>query len=355
MQRAKFLMDRQAHSPAVTTPDPVQIIGESPALRGVLELARRGADSNATILLQGESGTGKARLAAAIHGWSKRAGEPFVSVNCSALAPQTLAEELFGDARHVGWAAGGQMGRVSAATGGTIFLNEIHAAPPVVQVQLLRLLQERQYERIGEREPQTADVRTIAATSWNLQAEVEAGRFREDLWWRLNVIPISVPPLRRRREDIVPLAQHFLRGFAAINQRPVERIGSAALAALQQYPWPGNVRELQNYIERAVVLAEGNELTLELLPGVVSGQQTSEMGAFRGADPQSLIAEIVHNGIATANGDASDLHAQIVNPVERELIVQVMQECNQVQKKAADRLGINRNTLHKKLKEYKIE
>ena len=332
-----------------------EIIGESVALRGVLELARRAAGSNATILLQGESGTGKAQIAAAIHQWSARASGPFVRVNCSALAPELLEGELFGYAREAGGEEIQRVGRLESAHTGTIFLHDIHAASSVVQVKLLRVLQERQYELIGDARPLAVDVRVIAATTRDLSAEVSESRFREDLFWRLNVVPIVTPPLRRRREDIAPLVTHLLKIYSQANDRKIARVSPTALTALQQYGWPGNVRELQNYIERAVVLTEGDELTLEQLPGVVSGQQKSEMGAFRGSDPKSLIEEFVHNGIATADGAATDLHARIVDPVERELIVQVLQSCNNVQKKAADRLGMNRNTLHKKLKAYGIE
>jgi DNA-binding NtrC family response regulator len=199
------------------------------------------------------------------------------------------------------------------------------------------------------------DVRVIAASNRDLYQEASEGRFREHLFWRLNVVPIHLPPLRRRREDIPPLVHHFLKHFSQVNGRRVTSVSDEAMAALVNYGWPGNVRELQNYIERAVVLAEGEELSIEWLPTSVSGQGKTELRAFRGSDAESLIEEFVTNELAAAGDDAGDLQARIVNPVERELIVQVLRQCHQVQKKAADRLGINRNTLHKKMKEHGIE
>lgn len=339
----------------VASHSPVAIIGTSPVMREVLELARKGARSSAAVLLLGESGTGKRTLGENIHGWSPRQAGPLVRGSCGGATESALERDLFSVPTGELSAGRESVGKVEQARGGTLFLDEVHAAPPAVQRQLLRLVQERSFQPPGENRTIDADVRIIAASDRDMHAEVTAGRFREDLFWRLNVVPIYLPPLRRRREDIAPLVEHFVKSFCQLHGRPVLRVAADALAALQQYGWPGNVRELQNYIERAVVLADGNELTCALLPGSVSGQPSTEMGVFRGSDPKSLIEEFVHNEVSTANGDAEDLHARIVNPVERELIVQVMKLCNNVQKKAADRLGMNRNTLHKKLKEYGIE
>ncbi len=331
------------------------LIGNSQAMRDALQLARRAAHSNVSVLLLGEIGSGKRRFALALHQWSQRQRGPFVRVHCGGQAAAVIERDLFGTARGSSAEACDAAGRLEQAKGGTLFLDDVHAASPAIQVQLLRVLQERRFERAGDSRAIEVDVRFIAASDRDLYAEVTGGRFREDLYWRLNIVPIFLPPLRRRREDIAPLVEHFVLAYCQSHNRKNLRISADAMAALQQYGWPGNVRELQNYIERAVVLAEENELTRDMLPGPVSGQQKSEMGVFRGADPKSLIEEFVHNEVSTANGDAGDLHARIVNPVERELIVQVMQLCNNVQKKAADRLGMNRNTLHKKLKEYGIE
>lgn len=331
------------------------LIGDSPAMLEVYDLTRRAADSNASVLLLGETGTGKELIAAALHQLSKRNSGPFVRVNCGALAENLLESELFGHVRgSFTDAIKDRTGRFEAAHGGTIFLDEINSTSSVLQVKLLRVLQEREFERVGDTKTINVDVRVIAASNCDLQKEVEENRFREDLYWRLNVLPINIPPLRRRREDIKPLAEHFLKHYCEINQRDVKSIAADAMSAMEQYPWPGNVRELQNYIERAVVFADGDELVLSLLPSSVSGMQKTAASAFRGADPQSLIEEFVHNEIAKVGEDVNDLYDQIVNPVEKELIAQVLELCSNVQKKAADRLGINRNTLHKKLKLHDI-
>jgi DNA-binding NtrC family response regulator len=215
-------------------------------------------------------------------------------------------------------------------------------------------LQEREFERVGDTQTIKVDTRVIAASNRDLMAEVAAGRFREDLYYRLNVVPIYLPPLRDRREDIPALVSHFLNAYNEENDRYVVHIESQAMEALQAYHWPGNVRELQNYVERAVVMAPGDELTVDLLPEVVNGSEPPR--AVRPAgDLDSLTRELVLQGISTAAQDSQDLHGRVVNRVEREVIVQVMRSCDNVQIKAAARLGINRNTLHKKLREYGLD
>ncbi len=331
------------------------VIGTGPAMQAVADLTRRAAQSSASVLLLGESGTGKELIAAAVHQLSARRSGPFVRVNCGALSESLLESELFGHVRgSFTDAVKDRTGRFEAAHTGTIFLDEICSTSSVLQVKLLRVLQEREFERVGDSRTIRVDVRVIAASNRDLYQQASEGRFREDLFWRLNVVPIQLPPLRRRREDIPLLVQHFLHHFSQVNQRPVERVEEDALQALVQYHWPGNVRELQNYVERAVVLAQGPTLTLDLLPPQVSGRGSAERLVFRGGDTRSLIEELVTGELSTA-GEALDLHAKVVNPVERELLVQVLAQCNQVQTKAAERLGINRNTLHKKMKEYGIE
>ena len=322
-------------------------------MQRVYALTRQVAKSNASVLLLGETGTGKELIARAIHRLSNRATAPFITVNCGALAENLLESELFG---HVHGAFTGAVknrtGRFEAAHTGTIFLDEINSTSLLLQVKLLRVLQEREFERVGDTQTIRVDVRVIAASNRDLAALVEENTFREDLYWRLNVIPIEIPPLRERREDIPELVGHFLRYYSELNDRFVVHIQREALEALQRHDWPGNVRELQNYVERAVVTAPGDELTLELLPPVVRGERSPV--SLQRADFKTLTHQVVHQGLAEAGEKANGVY-RIVDQVERELIAQVLAACDYVQTKAAARLGINRNTLHKKIKEYGLD
>ncbi len=330
------------------------LIGAGPAMEAVYRITRRVARSNASVLLLGETGTGKELIAKAIHRLSPRGSGPFVRVNCGALAENLLESELFGHVRGAfTGAVVNRTGRFEAAHTGTIFLDEINSTSPKLQVKLLRVLQEREFERVGDTQTIRVDTRAIAASNCDLLKEIEAGRFREDLYYRLNVVTVHLPPLVDRREDIPTLVDHFLKIYAAENFRDVPRVDPRALRALQDYSWPGNVRELQNYIERAVVLATGDELTVDLLPEAVTDGKPRRIG--RASDPATLAAELVRRGIETAGPDADNLHAAVVDRVERELIAQMMAACDGVRVKAADRLGINRNTLHKKLKDYGLD
>jgi DNA-binding NtrC family response regulator len=331
------------------------IIGSSPAMQEVYRLTRRVARSNASVLLLGETGTGKELIATAVHRLSNRATGPFVKVNCGALSESLLESELFGHVRGAfTGAVTNRIGRFEAAHTGTLFLDEINSTTKHLQVKLLRVLQEHEFERVGDTQTVRVDTRVIAASNCDLLDEVDAERFREDLYWRLNVVPIMIPPLRMRREDIPVLVTHFLNFYNEANDRYVAHIQPEAREALQDYHWPGNVRELQNYVERAVIMAEGDELTVDLLPGTVTGKQRARRGQIRGVDLGALVEEVVQQGLADAGAEAENLHARIVDRVERELIAQVMALCNDVQIKAAARLGINRNTLHKKLKDYQL-
>jgi DNA-binding NtrC family response regulator len=208
---------------------------------------------------------------------------------------------------------------------------------------------------VGDTQTVRVDTRVIAASNRDLLEEAEAGRFREDLYYRLNVVPIHLPPLRERREDVPELVGHFLNLYNEENDRYVVHIQREALEALQEYDWPGNVRELQNYVERAVVMATGDELALDLLPDTVTSGRRPRSLRLRSADLESLTYELVQQGLSTAGPQEDSLHTKIVNRVEREVIAQVMAACDNVQIKAAARLGINRNTLHKKLKEYGLD
>ena len=340
-----------AHGPPIKG-----IIGSGPAMLEVYRLTRQVARSNASVLLLGETGTGKELIAKAIHELSARSGGPFVRVNCGALTESLLESELFGHVRgSFTGAVNNRTGRFEAAHTGTIFLDEINSTTPKLQVKLLRVLQEREFERVGDTQTIRVDTRVIAASNRDLLDEVAAERFRDDLYYRLNVVPIPLPPLRRRREDVPELVGHFLTLYNEENDRYVVHIQKEALQALQDYSWPGNVRELQNYIERAVVMADGDELTTELLPPELLSGKTPKGPRPRAADIESLTCELVQQGLSTAGPQEDALHTKIVNRVERELIAQVLASCDGVQTTAAARLGINRNTLHKKLKEYGLE
>jgi DNA-binding NtrC family response regulator len=332
------------------------IIGTSPAMRDVYRLTRQVARSRASVLLLGETGTGKELIAGAIHRLSTRGGGPFVRVNCGALSESLLESELFG---HVRGAFTGAManrtGRFEAAHTGTIFLDEINSTSLLLQVKLLRVLQEREFERVGDVQTVSVDVRVIAASNRDLMAEVHNQRFREDLYWRLNVVPIRIPPLRERPEDIPQLVTHFLNYYNEANDRYVVHLARDALDALQAYHWPGNVRELQNYIERAVVLAEGDELTANLLPQGLSSTGAALLPAAPTVDEMptaDLTETLVEREIREAGPLSENLHQRVVDQVERELIAQVLRECQGVQTRAAARLGINRNTLYKKMRDF---
>jgi DNA-binding NtrC family response regulator len=324
------------------------IVGNSPAMREVYGLTRRVAPTRASVLLVGETGTGKEVIARAIHRLSARADAPYVKVNCGALNESLLESELFG---HVKGAFTGAIdnrtGRFEAAHGGTIFLDEISSMSHKLQVKLLRVLQEREFERVGESRTIRVDTRVIAATNQFLEDEIQAGRFRDDLYYRLNVVPINLPPLRERREDIPALARFFLERYSEENRREAPEMPAEVVKILLAYDWPGNVRELENCIERAVVLTEGRALRPELVkPG---GERRLRPVSARSTDLQGLIQQLVRVGIQTVE---EDLHNRLVHGVERALIEQVMQQCGGVQVKAAARLNINRNTLHKKVDFY---
>jgi NtrC-family two-component system response regulator AlgB len=248
------------------SPSAIHLESNDPVMQRVISMARQFADSDTTILLRGESGTGKGVLARAIHDWSSRAGKPFATISCPALAPQLLESELFG---HVKGAFTGAVrdypGRIAHCNGGTLFLDEIGDLPLELQPKLLRFVQDKQYESIGEAVTRQADVRIITATNIDLDEAVRAGRFREDLLYRIKVIQIDVPPLRERPADIMPLAQRFVVELQ--RDKRISGFSDEASSALQNYNWPGNVRELRNVIERAVILCQTNQIGLQHLPG----------------------------------------------------------------------------------------
>ena len=329
------------------------MVGQSPAMRDVYRLTRQVAATSATVLLTGETGTGKELIARAIHELSPRATGPFIRVNCGALSESLLESELFGHVKGAFTSAvENRTGRFEAAHTGTIFLDEINSVSYKLQVKLLRVLQEHEFERVGDTRTIKVDCRIVAATNRDLLDEIDAGRFREDLYYRLNVIPINLPPLRERQEDIPELVRFFARNYAASAGRPVPSISPATMDELKLYPWPGNVRELQNYVERAIVLATRDTLDLELFPPHVRGLAPFRVARAKVRDLESLCSELVSLGLSEGNPNDGELYDRVVKMVEKELISQVLRISQGTQTKAASRLGINRNTLHKKIEDY---
>ena len=272
-----------------------------PAMRRVLDVADRVAPTEATVLLRGESGTGKGVLARVIHSHSKRASRPFVTVHCPSLSAELLESDLFGHVKEAfTGAVQDKAGKVDAADGGTLFLDEIGDLPPVLQPKLLRLVQDREYERVGEPVVRRADVRIVAATNRDLEAEVKAGRFREDLFYRLNVIDLTVPPLRQRRQDVLPLAAGLLAFFARQAGKVVAGFTAEAEAAVQAYPWPGNVRELRNAVERGVILSPGPSVGLEHLPGQITRASSSSVEVGAPVTLEELEAEHIRRIVAAS-------------------------------------------------------
>jgi transcriptional regulator with PAS, ATPase and Fis domain len=322
-------------------------------MRAVYRLTRLVAPTRASVLVVGETGTGKELIARSVHRLSPRADGPYVRVNCGALTESLLESELFG---HIKGAFTGAVdnktGRFEAAHGGTIFLDEISSMSPKLQVKLLRVLQEREFERVGESRTIRVDTRVVAATNQFLEEEIEAGRFRDDLYYRLNVVPIYLPPLRDRRKDIPALTRHFLEHYCEENKRETPVIPSEVLERLQAYDWPGNVRELENYVERSVVLGQDGTVNFEALQPGTLGERRLNPARARGGDVQALIQQLVRTAIQSVPPEQGELKTLVVDGVERELIEQVMQACDKVTVKAAKRLGINRNTLQKKMAIY---
>jgi transcriptional regulator with PAS, ATPase and Fis domain len=322
-------------------------------MEDVYRTTRKVAPTRASVLLVGETGTGKELIAKAVHKLSPRAEGPYIRVNCGALTDSLLESELFG---HIKGAFTGAIdnktGRFEAAHAGTIFLDEISSMSHKLQVKLLRVLQEREFERVGDNRTIRVDTRVVAATNQHLEDEIAAGRFREDLYYRLNVVPIYLPPLRDRRTDVPLLAQHFLDKYVRENRRDAMTLGPGVVEFLGQYNWPGNVRELENYIERAVVLSTSGVITADLLPPQVRGEAMHRIIRSRPTDLKAAIEELVKLALQSSGAEETNLYDKVVGGIERELIEQVMNESDQVQIKAAARLGINRNTLHKKLKDY---
>ncbi len=318
---------------AVSAPHGLEgMVGESPAMRRVFDLVERVADTGASVLITGETGTGKELVAQAIHSRSGRAQGNFVPVNCAALPENLLESELFGHVRGAFTGAGDtREGLVARASGGTLFLDEIGEMPVGLQPKLLRVLQEKRMRPVGSDTERSVDVRIVAATNRDLEADVKAGRFREDLFFRLNVVQMELPPLRARGDDVLLLAQRFLERAAAAANRPVTGLASAAADRLLAYDWPGNVRELENCIERAVILARYNRITVDDLPAKVRGVAlTVRPGGDDGAEVELVPLEVV----------------------ERRHVLAVLEAVGGQRTRAAEILGVDRKTLYRKLERW---
>ncbi len=311
------------------------IIGNTRGMEEVFELVRAVAPARTTVLISGESGTGKELIAKAIHQLSPRKSALMVTIHCAALSPTLLESELFGHERGAFTGAHERrVGRFEQAQGGTLFLDEIGEIDPTTQVKLLRFLGERTFERVGSNKTLSADVRLIAATNKNLAQLVKEGTFREDLFFRLRVLEIHLPPLRERMDDVPLLAQSFAKEFAAENAKKVDGIAPDAMDALMKYPWPGNVRELRTSIEHAVVLARGDTITWKDLPRNVRTGTPDDLGGA--------------NGSPLASADLT------VKEAEKQLIIRALRETDGNRSAAAKKLGMSRRTLYRKLEVYQI-
>jgi formate hydrogenlyase transcriptional activator len=304
-----------------------QIIGKSPALEAVLEQVEQVAPTDSTVLIQGETGTGKELIARAIHNLSARCGRPFIKLNCAAIPFDLLESELFGHERGAFTGAIAQkIGRFEMADKGTLFLDEVGDIPPGLQPKLLRVLQEQEFERLGSTRTQQVDIRLVAATNRNLAQMVKRAEFRSDLYYRLNVFPIPLPALRERREDIPALVEHFVEIYSRRMDKQIEQIRTETMAALTSYPWPGNIRELQNFIERSVIVSSGNVLS-------------PPMASLR------------------AVAEAESTEAVTLEDVEREHIRKILEQTRWVvagPNGAAARLGIKRSTLYFRMQKLGI-
>ena len=329
------------------------IVAVSGAMQDVVATAATVAKSNATVLIRGETGTGKELIASVLHYNSAQANGPFIKVNCGALSEGLLESELFGHVRGAfTGAVEDRKGRFELAHKGTIFLDEVGSMSGNLQAKLLRVLQEKEFERVGGIESIRVDVRIVAATNMDLEQQMSKGTFRDDLFYRLNVIPIFIPPLRDRREDIAFLVEHFLEKYNREYDKNVTRMSREVMDALTEYHWPGNVRELESCIERAVVLSQTGTVSMNLLPvSVRSFKQKGKAEELLGP-PEEVIASLVERLRKSSAGIASDLHARVISRVEKALIAQVLEKNGYVQTGAAKELGLSRNTLRKKIRHY---
>lgn len=323
------------------SPPAQDLIGQSEVMKRLFQLLRMAANSDQPVLITGEVGTGKSRCASVVHQLGNRRDAPFLRVNCPAVNHSQMIDEL------LDW--------FQQAHSGTLFFDEINATPEIFQVKLLQFLQSVAAQRMSSQDGEPIDLRVIAAANCDLSKEVTAGRFREDLYWFLSVIPIELPPLRRRPGDIELLSQTIIKEAAQRCEKPAAKLSPAALKLLNAYAFPGNLSELRNYLFRAVALSTEKQISPSLLPVAVTGDvQDAQSVVFRPSDDESLIREFVYSQIGKAAADDNELYKRVVGPVEKELVQQVLDACNQTQTKAAKRLGINRNTLYKKMVEFDL-
>jgi two-component system nitrogen regulation response regulator GlnG len=357
LKAARDMQQVVSYEPLLESEDyELGVVGRSEPMQQVFKLIGQVAASDATALITGESGTGKELVARAIYHHSNRSTQPFLAVNCAAIPEQLLESELFGHERGAFTGATLQrIGKFEQCNHGTIFLDEIGDMTPATQTKILRVLQSGTFERVGGNQPIKVDVRTIAATNKPLEAAVAARQFREDLFYRLNVVRIHIPPLRERLDDIPLLVNYFLEKFAREQQRKPKSIAASVIKALEKYHWPGNVRELENAIRRAHVMAKSDAILLSDLPPEISGQGGS------GAPPSPATA-----GEAAATDAAAlarqlfqwarrDPKLKVVPAVERELVIQALKETNNNQVHAAKLLGITRATLRKRIEKFGIQ
>jgi DNA-binding NtrC family response regulator len=321
-----------------------EIIGKGQRMIELQQIIAKVADAPSTVLIQGESGTGKELVATALHEKSSRREAPFIKINCAAIPRELVEAELFGFEKGAfTGAVQSKPGRFELADGGTLFLDEIGEIPIEMQVKLLRAIQESEFERVGGVKTTRVEVRLIAATSRDLTREIAAGRFREDLYYRLNVVPLQLPPLRERRDDIPLLVEHFRQKYNARLKKNVERIEDDALLALSAYTWPGNIRELENVLERTILFAEGSVIRASDLPASLQGQATAEEGAAA-AGP----------GLPAAPGPLKEIVKGQVQAIERDLIVRGLEVTGGNVTRTAKLLKISRKSLQMKMKEFNL-
>ncbi|MGE4291871.1 MAG: sigma-54 interaction domain-containing protein [Desulfovibrio sp.] len=329
------------------------IIGESPALQDVFRVLAKVAPTDSTVLVTGESGTGKELLVRALHRSSRRHDKPFVPINCGAIPKELLESELFGHEKGAfTHAIRSRPGRFELADGGTIFLDEIGEMDFSLQVKILRVLQEKEIERVGGTSTKKVDVRVVAATNRDLEGEVAAGRFREDLFYRLNVIPLQLPALRERGDDVMLLARHFLKGFCKDRERQSLCLSPQTEVMLLSYTWPGNVRELENFMERLSILCDGSCIEPEDLP--------EKIWKDAGKEPLKRSAPVAAAPVGFAWPKLKDMRdkelglKEFLESIEDRLILEALEEVDGVKNQAAEVLGIKRTTLIEKLKKRKL-